>query len=1055
MKQLFSGFRERLLLLVMLAVIPALALVVYTGLEQRQINTAEAQQTALRIAQEVSHNQNHLFANAQQLLSVLAQLPELKNYDSKACNQHFSDILNQLRDAYIQITAFKANGDLFCSAPFTATAFNISDRKHYLQAMTTREVAMGNYVVSRLLETPSVFLAQPVLDQDGAVTALVNVGMNLDWLAQMIEAENLPQGYVLTVFNSAGITLARHPEPAKWLGHSLPEQAILTTLRQTPRAGTARLDGPDGVTRLYGYVPLSVQDTDAFVAVGVPVSIAQAPANQALFRNLLLLCAVTLLAIMAAWFGSKYFVLRQLDKLMGATHRLSGGDLNARAALSGGVEELRALGLSFDAMAATLQEKERERTDAARSLQASEQQLQNVLAVTGEGIWDWDQVSDVVHHNGRWCELLGYGREMMEHPVSAFIDRLHEDDREVVMARIRACLEGNGHYQSEHRMRQANGQVISVYDRGDVIERNAKGEPMRMIGAFADITERKMAEEKSLQAATALDVAHDGIYMFWPDSLRFFYVNKGAMQQTGYSADELLSMTPLDIKPEINEADFRAMLAPLLKHEQDIHAYETIHRRKDGQDIPVEIVMQCASLDAGQQSLVTVVRDISEKKQKDNIIWQQANYDTLTGLPNRRLLNDRLDQEIKKAHRSELPFAVLFIDLDRFKEINDTLGHAKGDLLLREAAHRLSMCVRESDTLARLGGDEFTAILTNVSGRAQIERIAQHIIEELSKPYYFENDNNGYYISASIGITLYPDDAQDIGSLLKHADQAMYQAKTEGRKRYSYFTKSMQQEARGKIALTHDLRQALAQQQLHVYYQPIVELTRGRIVKAEALLRWKHPDRGMVSPSDFIPLAEETGLIHDIGAWVIEQVIAKIVSWRDQFGRIIPISVNKSPVQFEYTSKKVTWPEELASLGLPGRCITVEITEGLLLKDSPKTKQRLVEFRNNGIEVSIDDFGTGFSALSYLKQFDIDYLKIDRAFTSKLTEDESDKVLTEAIIVMAHKLGIQTIAEGVETTAQRDILASFGCDYAQGFLYSPAVPAEAFERLLLNYQDIA
>jgi diguanylate cyclase (GGDEF)-like protein len=427
-----------------------------------------------------------------------------------------------------------------------------------------------------------------------------------------------------------------------------------------------------------------------------------------------------------------------------------------------------------------------------------------------------------------------------------------------------------------------------------------------------------------------------------------------------------------------------------------------------------------------------------------------ANYDPLTTLPNRTLFNDRLEQEIKKAHRTKSPLALLLIDLDRFKEVNDTLGHGIGDLLLVEVARRISECVRETDTVARLGGDEFTVILNELNDSSQTERIAQDIIHQLAKP--FTLDANTVYMSASLGIAIYPSDGQDIENLLKHADQAMYGAKADGRNRFGYFTESMQQQFNEKLALTNDLRHALLRNELQVYYQPIVELCSGHILKAEALLRWKHPQRGMISPAIFIPLAESSGLIHEIGEWVFNEAIACVNRWRDQFGRIIQVSVNKSPIQFE-RSNKATWPEMLTNLGLPGNSITVEITEGLLLKESGKAKQQLLEFKNSGIEVSIDDFGTGFSALSYLKRFDIDYLKLDRSFVKDMVVNEDDRILSEAIIVMAHKLGIKTIAEGVETEGQLTLLKSFGCDYVQGFLYSPAVPAAEFEKMIAGKTD--
>ena len=428
-----------------------------------------------------------------------------------------------------------------------------------------------------------------------------------------------------------------------------------------------------------------------------------------------------------------------------------------------------------------------------------------------------------------------------------------------------------------------------------------------------------------------------------------------------------------------------------------------------------------------------------------------ANYDSLTGLPNRNLFYDRLAQEIKKAQRDGSSLVLLLIDLDQFKEVNDTLGHPSGDLLLVESARRIRKCVRDADTVARLGGDEFIIILPELHMHTHVERIAQNIIQVLSKPYQLDNDT--VHISASIGITVYPEDAQDIASLLKHVDQAMYAAKAEGRNRFGYFTQSMQQEAMEKQELTNDLRQALARNELHVYYQPILELKSGSITKAEALLRWKHPTRGMVSPAIFIPLAEESGIIHEIGDWVFQQAVVCVVDWQKRLGRIIQVSVNNSPIQFEYPERQ-GWQKQMKELGVPGNRINVEITEGLLFKKSAKTMERLLDFRNSGIEVSIDDFGTGFSSLAYLKQFDIDYLKIDRSFIKDLEKNADDRALTEAIIVMAHKLGIRTIAEGVETEVQRDLLKSCDCDFVQGFLYSPAVPAVEFERMIAGKQPI-
>jgi diguanylate cyclase (GGDEF)-like protein len=406
------------------------------------------------------------------------------------------------------------------------------------------------------------------------------------------------------------------------------------------------------------------------------------------------------------------------------------------------------------------------------------------------------------------------------------------------------------------------------------------------------------------------------------------------------------------------------------------------------------------------------------------------------------MFHDRLGQEIRKSNRSNKPLALFFLDLDKFKDVNDTFGHPVGDTLLIEAAKRITDCVRDTDTVSRLGGDEFTVILSDLDDIHGIERIASNIIKSLSQQ--FQLDNNIIYISASIGITLYPNDANNVNDLLKNADQAMYFAKDSGRSRFSYFTPQMQKSSLERFNLTRDLRVALAKNQLELYYQPIIYLPTGRIHKAEALLRWKHPERGMVSPAEFIPLAEDSGLINEIGSWVFQQATEQARSCQ-QYNADFQVSINVSPVQFRDEND---WGSVITQEYFAGSNVVIEITEGLLMEDNELIAEQLLNFRDVGIQVAIDDFGTGYSSLSYLNKFDIDYLKIDQSFIRNLSSDSNEMALSEAIIVMAHKLGLKVIAEGVETEHQRDLLASAGCDYVQGYLFSKPLPVDEFKALL-------
>ncbi len=435
------------------------------------------------------------------------------------------------------------------------------------------------------------------------------------------------------------------------------------------------------------------------------------------------------------------------------------------------------------------------------------------------------------------------------------------------------------------------------------------------------------------------------------------------------------------------------------------------------------------------------------RKKSEALVWQQANFDALTSLPNRRMFSDRLEQEIKTFKRTKLPFALMVFDLDHFKQVNDTYGHGSGDVLLKDAAVRLHGCVREVDLVARLGGDEFVVIVAGLDNLQIVERVAQKILHKLAEPFHLGNEVA--YISTSIGIAFYPENGSNADMLLGNADQAMYASKNQGRNCFSYFTASMQQSAQARWRLTEDLSSALLNNEFQLYYQPIVELATGLIHKAEALIRWYHPAHGMINPAEFIPIAEDSGMIIKIGDWVFRQAVMQVKKWRLDYQPDFQISINVSPIQFHNQNYDLeTWFDYLQQQGLSGQSIAVEITEGLLLDTNENVIDQLFMLRDAGVQVSIDDFGTGYSALSYLKKFHIDYLKIDQSFIQNLTIDSDNMALSEAIIVMAHKLGLKVIAEGVETIEQRDLLIAAGCDYAQGYLFAKPLSAEDFQDFL-------
>lgn len=446
------------------------------------------------------------------------------------------------------------------------------------------------------------------------------------------------------------------------------------------------------------------------------------------------------------------------------------------------------------------------------------------------------------------------------------------------------------------------------------------------------------------------------------------------------------------------------------------------------------------------------IRSEAEDRIQLEQVMQEINIDEVTGLPNRKLFHDRLDVDLKRAYRKQLPLALLFIDLDHFKEINDTLGHAAGDALLKEAGKRLGQHVRESDAITRLGGDEFTITLGELKDPNRIVDIANKVLSDLAKPIKL----NGHvaYISASIGIALYPQDATNASDLLRNADQAMYDAKAKGRNRFIYFKQSMQMTAQLQMCLSSDLRKALNEQQFCVHYQPIIDLSSGNICKAEALIRWLHPQYGSISPVEFIPIAEHSGLIIPLGNWVIDKVAQQMSRWHEHIPELT-VSINISPAQLHCENGGLAILDKLASHHLTKKTengskslVELEITEGLLLGATPSVTQQLAAFQAAGVKLALDDFGTGYSSLSYLRRFKLDYLKIDRTFVVNLENDLENQALCEAIIMMAHKLNMKVIAEGVENAAQECLLRDGGCDYTQGYFYGEAMSPEQFESYL-------
>ncbi|WP_407294297.1 putative bifunctional diguanylate cyclase/phosphodiesterase [Stutzerimonas zhaodongensis] len=729
-------------------------------------------------------------------------------------------------------------------------------------------------------------------------------------------------------------------------------------------------------------------------------------------------------------------LIRRLESMRGEATELNGElarEIEQRRYAEGRLRE------AFDGL-------ERRVVERTAALRESEARLTLALEASELGMWDWDMANGDVHHS-RMDVIFGVGRSDRLRLADQQRPEVHHEDGPRVRQDLIDHLKGKtDSYSVQYRAMLTNGRSIWIEDRGRVIERDAEGRALRMIGTRRDISESHRQAEQLRLAATVFEAAGEGMAIMDPE-FRLLAVNQACCNLSGFSREELIGESvALLASSEDSRQQYATIRESLAQH--DSWQGELIETRKNGEVYPQWAQMRVVrDVHGNITNVVAFVSDLSVRRQVEERLRYLTYYDELTGLANRTLLKERLHSACERSRNSNRGLAVLYIDLDRFKILNESLGHEVADQLLREVSRRLSHTLSDADTIARLSGDEFVVVLDGYGSLASLAHTASRLLTRIRKPIHL--DDQEVVVGASIGASLMPDNSREATTLLLQANMAMQHAKHLGGNTLQFFTERLQVSSLENLKLENQLRHALEDGQLEVFYQPRLNVKDDSLDAAEALVRWRHPQKGLIAPGFFIPLAEETGLIIPLGEFVLREACRQARQWQLEGLAAIRVSVNLSVKQLRQGNFVSLVRQVLEETGLPADRLELELTESQLLDDIDNAVSISRQLRGLGVKLAIDDFGTGYSSLSYLKRFPVDYVKIDRSFISELDQVGEDSAIVRAIIAMVHSLELKVVAEGVETQAQAEFLKAHNCDEMQGYLISRPVPAEEFIKLLV------
>ena len=1046
--------RQILLFIVAAVVLPASLIELDWSLKSFRDSRALADAHALQIARDLMLDIDSEFKSLSAVAGALATSPALEQADLPTFYRQANRAL-----AYSVANNFVLSDAAGQQLVNTLKPYGTPLPMHGNPALLARAAADGRLQISNLYtgavsRTGVMSLCLPVTLQ-GQLRYFLDVGLTADHFATLLASRKLPGDWVVSLIDASGTIVARSHAAQRYVGKKAGAD-LLRLVSQAPQ-GNAALTTLEGIAVYSSF--LRDSDTGWAVAIGIPSAAVDSALRRTLARDL---GASAVLLAIGLWLASR--ASDRIQRAMAALVEMSAA-LGRGAALPARPVQLAEAGHVATALAdaaALLQRSESARAAAEAELRHSNIELeQKVRARTSELQQSRHMLTAIVEHMPAMVVLkraadLRYeffneaGELLLGTPRGAIVGRTDLDlypaaEAGATMAAERRVLESRQMVDiAQEAIVNSAGQTRYLHTKKIALQ-DPDGQPTHLLSISLDITDSVHAAEQLRIAAVAFDSQEP--MMITNADTTILRINSAFTACTGYTQDEILGQTPRVLQSGRHDRAFYAAMWDSITRRGTWQG-ECWDRRKNGEIYPTWTIISAIRDQHGVvQHYVSTQSDISARKQAEEEIRQLAFYDPLTKLPNRRLLFDRLRHAIAGAGRSGQVGALMFIDLDNFKTLNDTLGHDQGDLLLRQVAQRLPECVRSSDTVARLGGDEFVVMLEALSSNVEdaarkVQVIGESILTALNRPYQLTA--RPYHCTPSIGITLLVDHQLTIDEVLQRADLAMYQAKAAGRNTLRFFEPQMQTLVTARAEMEHQMQQALQQGDFELYYQPQVDRA-GRVIGAEALLRWNHARDGLVLPEQFIELAEHTGFILPLGAWVLRTACRQLAAWAaDPALRELTLAVNVSPRQFRQPDFVAQVEAGLREAGADPRRMKLELTESLMLDDIASVIEKMSALKHIGIGIALDDFGTGYSSLSYLKRLPLDQLKIDRSFARDVLQDPNDAAIARIIVVLGHTLGLTIIAEGVETDEQRSFLADNQCNAFQGFLFSRPLPEAEF-----------